>query len=89
MAMRPLATRQEPSLLATVLGIAISPVVYCVHVSSVLMTWAYSHLSASMQLPLRLLVSLLQIADALVCDVLALLTKEPGLRTQVCQGGTW
>jgi len=84
MAMRPLATRQEPSLVSTALSLALYPAVYCIHVGSVLLTWTYTHLSASMQLPLRLLVTVLQIADALICDLLAFVTKEPGLRAQVC-----
>jgi hypothetical protein len=81
--MRPLPTKQEPSLVAKAVGLALSPVLYGLHISSVLLGWVYSNLSASMQLPIRLLTAVLQIADGVICDLLAIVTKEPGLKTQV------
>lgn len=81
--MRPLPTKQEPSLVAKAVGLALSPVVYGVHIGSLLLAWAYSNITASMQLPIRLLTAVLQIADGIICDLLALISKEPGLKAQV------
>jgi hypothetical protein len=81
--MRPLPTKQEPSLVAKAVGLALSPVLYGIHIGSVLLGWVYSNLSGSMQLPIRLLTAVLQIADGVVCDLLAVVAKEPGLKTQV------
>lgn len=81
--MRPLPTKQEPSLVAKAVGLALSPVMYGLHVGSMLLAWSYSNISASMQLPLRLLTAVLQIADGIICDLLAVISKEPGLKSQV------
>lgn len=84
MAMRPLATKQTPSLVAQAVGLALSPVVYSLHIGSALLGWACTNLSATMQLPLRVLTAVLQIADSVICELLAWVSKEPGLKAQVC-----
>jgi hypothetical protein len=83
MSMRPLPTKQEPSLVAKLVGIAVSPIIYSIHIGSVLLGWAYTTCSASLQVPTKVLIAVLQIADGLICDLLAIVSKEPGLKAQV------
>lgn len=81
--------------MAKAVGLALSPVLYGLHIGAALLGWAVSNLSASMQLPLRLLTAALQLADGLICDLLAVISREPGLKSQVrvrvqdnsCPGG--
>lgn len=70
-------------MLAKAVGLALSPVLYGLHIGAALLGWAVSNLSASMQLPLRLLTAALQLADGLICDLLAVISREPGLKSQV------
>lgn len=83
MQMRPLPSKGQgsPSLVATVVGLALSPVLYGIHIGTSLLGWVYANLLPA---PIRLLTAALQLADGLICDMLALLTKEPGLKSQVC-----
>lgn len=83
MSMRPLPTKQEPSLVAKLVGLAVSPIIYSIHVGSVLLGWAYTTFSASLQVPTKVLIAVLHIADGLICDLLAIVSKEPGLKAQV------
>lgn len=81
--MRPLPTKHEPSLVAKLVGLAVSPIIYSIHIGSVLLGWAYTTFSASLQMPTKVLIAVLQIADGLICDLLAIVSKEPGLKAQV------
>jgi hypothetical protein len=87
MTMRPLPLKREPSLIAKAMGLALAPVLYSVQLSSGLVAWGIKQATATMQLPLRVVVTLLTLADALITDLLVLLTKEPGVRAQVRGGG--
>lgn len=81
--MRPLPAKQaSPSLLAKAVALALSPVVYGIHISTALLGWVCTNLLPA---PIRLLTAVLQLADGLICDMLALLSKEPGLKSQVCE----
>lgn len=84
MAMRPLAKRQDqPSLVTKAIGLALAPAIYTLQLSSSLAAWGLKQATASMQLPLRIIVTALQLLDAFICDLLVMLTKQPGLRLQV------
>jgi hypothetical protein len=56
-----------------VLAMALAPALYVGRMAGV-----------ALQLPVRIAVFWLQLADALICDLLAILTKQPGHKAQVC-----
>jgi hypothetical protein len=70
---RQLRSKGSQSLASSALALALAPALY---VSSLA--------GAALQLPVRIAVFWLQLADALICDVLAFLTKQPGHKAQVC-----
>jgi hypothetical protein len=83
MSMRPLPQKRQPSLVAKALGLALAPAFYGLQLSSGVVGFGVKQATAMLQLPLRILVTMLTLADALICDVLVMLSKQPGLRAQV------
>lgn len=83
MAMRPIKTQIQPSLLSKTLALALSPAVYASSIALSVFGWSYRLATAAVQLPVRLLVACLQLVDSFICDVLAFLTTQPGPRAQV------
>jgi hypothetical protein len=69
---RQLQKHGNTSLMSRVLGLALAPAMY----ASILA-------GRALQLPVRAAVFWLQLADALVCDLLAFLTRQPGHKAQV------
>lgn len=69
---RQLRKHGNTSLMSRVLGLALAPAMY-----------ARVLAGRALQLPVRAAVFWLQLADALVCDLLAFITRQPGHKAQI------
>jgi hypothetical protein len=69
---RQLRSKGSQSLASSTLALALAPALY-----------VGSLAGAALQLPVRIAVFWLQLADGLICGVLAFLTKQPGHKAQV------
>lgn len=69
---RQLRNRHGASLVSRAMALALAPALY-----------AGSLAGRVLQLPLRVAVFWLQLADTLLCDLLAFLTRQPGHKAQV------